>query len=301
MPATPVTARIHALRIPFRIAVAPGVTLERVVYSYLLAGGETLTVIDAGVAGSEEQILAAAAALGFAPAAVTLALLTHAHPDHLGGLCGLRSRTGCRVAAPAAELPWITDVARQQHERPVPGFALLVGGSVPVDLPLTGGERLDLSHGHALRVLSVPGHSPGHLAYVDESDGALFCGDAVPLAGELPVYDDALATARSLRWLQALAGVHILCAAWAEPRHGATAVAETLAGGLDWLQQVHAAVLAARAAAVPALPAAAAPLALLPDVLARLGLPARLATPLLARTVAAHLAAAATPDLRCVP
>jgi hydroxyacylglutathione hydrolase len=46
---------IHALRHAFRIPVAPGIALDRFVYSYLVYG-ETITLIDTGVSGCETQI-----------------------------------------------------------------------------------------------------------------------------------------------------------------------------------------------------------------------------------------------------
>lgn len=47
-----VTPAIHALRHPFQVPVAPGIDLDRFVYSYLITG-KTITLIDTGVAGSQ--------------------------------------------------------------------------------------------------------------------------------------------------------------------------------------------------------------------------------------------------------
>jgi glyoxylase-like metal-dependent hydrolase (beta-lactamase superfamily II) len=44
------------------------------------------------------------------------------------------------------------------------------------DVRLEGGERLELA-GVTFDVLSVPGHSPGHLAFA--TDGAVFAGDVL--------------------------------------------------------------------------------------------------------------------------
>jgi len=46
-----ITPAIHALRLPFKVPIAPGIALDRFVYSYLICG-ETITLIDTGVAGS---------------------------------------------------------------------------------------------------------------------------------------------------------------------------------------------------------------------------------------------------------
>ena len=50
-----ITPAIHALRLPFKVPIAPGITLDRFVNSYLVYG-ETITLIDTGVAGCESQI-----------------------------------------------------------------------------------------------------------------------------------------------------------------------------------------------------------------------------------------------------
>lgn len=96
-------------------------------------------------------------------------LVTHAHFDHILGLAELAEGTGAPVHAPAAEV-----AAIEQPERFTPaGFTLRP--STP-DVLLRGGETLELA-GVPIDVLSVPGHSPGHLAYAIE--GALLSGDVL--------------------------------------------------------------------------------------------------------------------------
>jgi glyoxylase-like metal-dependent hydrolase (beta-lactamase superfamily II) len=54
-----------------------------------------------------------------------------------------------------------------------------MGGGYPAytpDVLLDGGETIDAA-GIAFEVVSVPGHSPAHLAY--HADGALFSGDVL--------------------------------------------------------------------------------------------------------------------------
>ena len=50
-----VTERIHSLEIPFKIPVAPGRTIDRTVFVFLVLG-ESITLIDTGVSGSESKI-----------------------------------------------------------------------------------------------------------------------------------------------------------------------------------------------------------------------------------------------------
>ena len=47
-----ITKQIHAIKIPFQIPVAPGKTLDRFVYSYLIYDTE-ICLIDSGIKSSE--------------------------------------------------------------------------------------------------------------------------------------------------------------------------------------------------------------------------------------------------------
>ncbi|WP_166359453.1 hydroxyacylglutathione hydrolase [Pseudomonas akapageensis] len=87
-------------------------------------------------------------------------LITHHHNDHVGGVKQLKSATGARVYGPAAENIPARDVALNDNDR------------VSV---------LDLE----FRIIAVPGHTLGHIAYYHERTPAplLFCGDTLFAAG----------------------------------------------------------------------------------------------------------------------
>jgi hydroxyacylglutathione hydrolase len=278
-----VTPAIHALRHPFRVPVAPGIDIDRFVYSYLVFG-ETITLIDTGVAGCENTIFDYIRSAGRRPSEISLVILTHSHPDHLGAARAIQQETGCTVMAHEAERSWIEDVERQNRERPVPGFSTLVGGNVQLDHALTDGDAIDLdgTKEYELQVFHTPGHSAGSISLFIQNEGALFCGDAVPVEGDLPVYDDVRESVRSLKKLKAIRGVRTLLSSWDEPREGEAAY-QQVDRGLAYLQKIHDAVRASSADGT------SDPVEVAQKTAAALGLPPKVVTPLLVRTLAANL------------
>ena len=96
-------------------------------------------------------------------------LLTHGHYDHLLGVADLAEGTGAPV--------YMAEGERALLESPAsftpPGVALR---AYTPDVLLAGGETVEVA-GAAFEVLSVPGHSPAHLAYA--ADACLFSGDVL--------------------------------------------------------------------------------------------------------------------------
>lgn len=182
----PMPDHIDAIRIPFRLHIGPGKCLDRFVYAYVIFGRH-IVVIDSGVAGSAQTIHDCVRDRGREPNEITTVALTHAHPDHIGGLVGLTKAVGCKVAAHADAITWVEDVELQFRERPVPSFHDLVEGSVKVDTPLSDGDVLPLGDDHSLTVIHTPGHAAGHIALLDRQWGVLFSGDTIPAPGTLPI------------------------------------------------------------------------------------------------------------------
>ena len=278
-----ITPAIHALRHPFRIPVTPGITLDRFVYSYILAG-ETLTLIDTGVAGCENTIFDYIRSIGRNPREISLIILTHSHPDHIGAAKAIREATNCSVMAHPAERAWIEDVDRQNRERPLPGFSTLVGGSVQLDHELAEGDVIDTdgTEEYEVQVYHTPGHSAGSVSLLIQGEGTLFCGDAVPVNGDLPVYDDARQSVKSVKKIQAIRGIRVLLSAWDEPRMG-DAVYRQMDRALVYLQKIHDSVIAVSADGITD------PMEIAGRTAPLIGLPPQAITPLLARTLAAHL------------
>jgi glyoxylase-like metal-dependent hydrolase (beta-lactamase superfamily II) len=276
---------IHALKIPFQITGPFGKRIDRFVYVFLIYG-KRICLIDSGVAGSERVIFQYLKDTGRSPQEISMLILTHAHPDHIGSAAAIKRITGCTVAAHASERAWIEDVALQAKERPVPGFFDLVGGSVEVDRALEEGDLLHLDGCPDLRVLHTPGHSCGSISLWMAEEGALITADAIPIAGEMPIYQDILASVRSVQRLADMPDIKLLLAAWDEPRPREEAY-RIMDEGLLYMQRIHSSVLKA-VAADPALVEEDS-LQLCKKVLAELGLPPFMANPLAAASFRASL------------
>jgi hydroxyacylglutathione hydrolase len=96
-------------------------------------------------------------------------LITHGHWDHLGGVADLAEATGAPVYMAADER-----IALEQINLFTPPTVRLRAHTP--DVLLDGGETLQLA-GVPFETLSVPGHSPAHLAYC--TGGCLFSGDVL--------------------------------------------------------------------------------------------------------------------------
>ena len=122
-----VGAHVHDVKMSFKLEIAPGKTLERFVYLWLIYAKQ-IYVIDSGVAGARNLILGNVREIGHDPANIVTLVITHAHPDHVGGALGVQKATGCVVAAHEADKPWIEDTELQYRQRPVPSFHSIVEG-----------------------------------------------------------------------------------------------------------------------------------------------------------------------------
>jgi len=130
----------------------------------LIVGGDELVVIDPGSPYEEEQqklddLLSALLAEG---RSVREIIITHLHPDHIGGVNHLARRFNAPVAAHRLTAEAIADTVRVDR---------LIEDNEVIELPGDPGWRL--------RALWSPGHARGHLGFYEENSGSLITGDCI--------------------------------------------------------------------------------------------------------------------------
>jgi glyoxylase-like metal-dependent hydrolase (beta-lactamase superfamily II) len=125
-------------------------------------GAPEAAVVDPG--GDAAELRLQLARSGASCAAI---LITHGHFDHLGGVADLAEGTGAPVYMPEGE----RDRLERYGEFAPAGVP---GRSYTPDHLLKGGEELEVA-GISFECVSIPGHSPAHVAFY--TDGALFSGD----------------------------------------------------------------------------------------------------------------------------
>jgi glyoxylase-like metal-dependent hydrolase (beta-lactamase superfamily II) len=153
------------------------ITRWRFVNAFLVREQDGFTLVDTTVSGGAEEFIAAARE---ADGEIRRIALTHGHGDHVGSLDALKQRLGDSIEVLMPQL----DARIHAGEKVVDGKPR---GSWPKlqttpDVPLTGGERIG-----SLEVIPTPGHTPGHVSFLDTRDRTIIVGDTFTSMGGLAV------------------------------------------------------------------------------------------------------------------
>lgn len=153
---------------------------------YMIEDPDGLSIIDTGLPFAPGRILKQIAGLGYTPVDVKRIIITHAHPDHIGGLHALQQLTGADVWASELEKRVIQDglPIPVPDKKDVTGIARFLPSpkakipSTPVARILNDGDVLEEVMG-GLHVIATPGHAPGHLSFWQPEQKVLICGDVM--------------------------------------------------------------------------------------------------------------------------
>lgn len=194
---------------------------------YIVERGDDLALIDTGIgAQTINGVKAVLEKNGRRLEQIKHVLITHAHPDHVGGLGDLQGRIHARIIMHPAD----AGIVRGEHPSlmanaaDLKGFARVMGAMIKpytpktptqVDLEVRDGDRLDDVLA-GLRVVELPGHSHGQIGFYWPARKLLFGGDVMmhlPWGLTLPlraVSPDWQAVKESIRKVSRM-DVEILC------------------------------------------------------------------------------------------
>ncbi len=165
------------------------------VWAYLYRTAGSFTLIDTGIAGRAQLVLAELKRAGASPADVRRIVATHCHRDHTGNLAELRKLTGAQTYAGRFDTPFIRgDTAVPDPDLTGPERAIVdaVAGGIPdappaeIDVELEDRDEINLGATVA-RVVHLPGHTPGSIALYIPAARILFTGDAIAALGNGPL------------------------------------------------------------------------------------------------------------------
>lgn len=101
-------------------------------------------------------------------------LITHAHPDHVGGAARLKEVTGAPVLMNPDDRWLLENVSMQ-----CAAFGFPAPPAVTMDAPLADGAELRWGHGLRGVALHTPGHSPGSSCLYLPEHKIVFAGDTL--------------------------------------------------------------------------------------------------------------------------
>jgi len=151
---------------------------------YLVVEEDGLTLVDSSIMSPAAAVAAVVKDAGKELRRVTL---THAHGDHVGGVSGVKKlfpKVEVSISERDARL-----LGGDKAVLPSEPQTAVKGSFAKIDWKpdrlLKPGDRVG-----SLEVVASPGHTPGHVAFLDVRDRALIAGDAFQTRGGIAVSGD---------------------------------------------------------------------------------------------------------------
>jgi ribonuclease/clavin/mitogillin len=198
--------RPNYICVPVRTPTKPPATHTN---CYLIYNSREILVIDPGSPYEEEQQALAATVddLVGQGRSVREIILTHMHPDHVGGVNALRQHLGEQVRVAAHRLT-AEPLASATSEN-----------GIRVDRLIEEDDRITLEGSPEIVLVAIhtPGHTRGHLCFYEQRTGTLISGDNVlglgsvlidPPEGNMRDYLASLQRMRELENLSVIFGGH---------------------------------------------------------------------------------------------
>jgi glyoxylase-like metal-dependent hydrolase (beta-lactamase superfamily II) len=152
-------------------------TRLRFVNAFLVREDDGFTLVDTTVARSGDALIEAAEEAG---APIRRVAVTHGHGDHVGSLDELRARLDGHVQVAMPELDARIHAGEEVVDDKLPGSWPEL--ATKPDVLLEPGDRVG-----SLEVIETPGHTPGHVAFLDTRDRTLIAGDVLTTLGGVAV------------------------------------------------------------------------------------------------------------------
>jgi glyoxylase-like metal-dependent hydrolase (beta-lactamase superfamily II) len=130
-----------------------------------------LILVDTGTKPDGSLIIPDIKKIGYKVSDIETIIITHTHPDHVGGLAKFHELSQAKVASHEIEAKFIT---KQEIYQGPPGAESQRHPSTPVDYRLTDGQEFE-----GLLVIHTPGHTLGHISLLDKENEILYAGDSM--------------------------------------------------------------------------------------------------------------------------
>lgn len=143
---------------------------------YLISFNGHAALVDAGCGDAQDRLLTNIKACGVNLDQIEYLLLTHCHYDHTGGVKALKDLLNFQIVAHELEAPFM------EKGDNVVTAAKWYGAKIQpfrVDYKILGSQEDITLGGRIIQALHTPGHSPGSMVYLTESEGrrVLFAQD----------------------------------------------------------------------------------------------------------------------------